>query len=576
MWSKIRQILVNPRFHYWFTLFVFMLPNLGMFYTESTGLLTRIVAVVLPLGVYMVVLTLSRRVGKVFWWMFPLVIVMAWQFFLLFLFGESPIAVDMFLNLATTNVTEVNELLGNMISVMALVVVMYGSAIALAIVSLKSRRILDDGFVHGMRHWGYIVTAIGLVLLAVNFATDKRFKLQDDVFPVNGLYNLGIAVNRYTQGVVRVDDWRAFDAAPVCSHNDSVPEVYILVIGETSRAADYAILGYDRPTTPALTALGDSIVSFTDAITMSNTTHKSVPLLLTGVAAQQSMDSLYTQCGLINAFSRTGYQTAYYSNQRRNHSFIDRLGSEADEVKFLKDSVLLANVYDEQLLQLVQGRLARYQGGKLLIVLHLYGSHFKYDDRYPEGFARFTPDHALSAEKEFRDELINAYDNTIAYTDNILGNLIAQLDSLHVASALMYTSDHGEDIFDDYRGRFLHASPLPTYWHLHVPLVVWASQSYRSMWPDKWDALRANAAKPVSTNMVMYHTMLDVAGITTRLTRDTLSLAGNSYTAPRRLYVNDHNNFVPLNEAGLKPIDIERMVEHGLNTDGLVIPDRHK
>ncbi len=564
LWYNLNRLFAEPKFHYWYILLVFMLPNLGMFYTESTGLLTRVVAVILPLGVYMCLLTLANRVGKVFWWVFPLVIVIAWQFFLLFLFGESPIAVDMFLNLATTNVTEVNELLGNMLSIMALVVLLYGGAIALSVVSLRCERVMGHSFKRTMRLAGTAVIFLGVWLLAINYVVDKRFKLQDDVFPVNGVYNLGIAVDRYVDGVRRVDDWRTFDAHAVSARSDTVPEVYIFVIGETSRAANYAILGYERPTTPRLSALGDSIVVFDNAVTMSNTTHKSVPLLLSGVASEGNMDSLYTQSGLIKAFASTGFQTAYYSNQRRNHSFIDRLGSEAAEVKFLKDSLLLAGVYDEELLRLVDDRLSRYDGGKLLIVLHAYGSHFKYNDRYPHEHAVFLPDEAISAEAQFRDVLINAYDNTIAYTDFLVGSLVERLDSLHVPSVLVFTSDHGEDIFDDSRGRFLHASPLPTYWHLHVPLVVWASQPYREQWGDKWSALVSNARRPVSTNMVMYHTLLDMAGISTVLTRDSLSLAGDSYCEPARLYVTDHNEFVPLDRAGLKQVDIDCFTARGM------------
>ena len=503
-----------------------MIPNIGMFYTESTGLLTRVIAVLLPVGCYMAAFTLRRMPGVMFWWLFLLVFIGAFQTFLLFLYGESPIAVDMYLNVVTTNVTEASELLANLLGGLLFVIGVYGGSIALAIVSQRASTTLDEPFRHRWRRVGLCLAAAGVLLLGVNYAVDKRFRLLNDVFPVNGVYNMVLAVERFSDGITRADDWRTFDAQAHRTRQDSVPEVYVLIVGETARAADFAIYGYDRPTTPRLSALGDSIVAFSDALTMSNTTHKSVPLLLSAVASEGSMDSLYTQRGLINAFAGAGFATAYYSNQRRNHSFIDRFGSEADEVHFLKDSLLLANVYDEELLPLVDDRLARYDGGKLLIVLHTYGSHFKYHDRYPEQMAYFKPENPVSAEMVMRDQLVNGYDNTIRYADHIAGEIIARLDSLDVPAAVIYTSDHGEDIYDDKRGRLLHASPVPTYWQVHVPLVVWTSSEYRTSYPEKWSALVANASRPVATNMVLYHTVLDMAGIATRLTRPELSLAG--------------------------------------------------
>lgn len=553
---RMKRFFTNQRLIYWIFVTVLMIPNIGMFYTESTGLLTRVIALVLPAGFYMTAFTWRKRPGVMFWWLFLLVFIGAFQTFLLFLYGESPIAVDMYLNVVTTNVTEASELLANLLGGFVFVIGVYGGSIALAVVSQRAERVLDDAFRRRLCRVGMALMAAGAVMLGVNYAVDKRFRLLDDVFPVNGVYNMVLAVERFSDGITRVDDWKAFDAQAVCERPDSVPEVYVLVIGETARADNFAVYGYERPTTPRMSALGDSVVVFRDALTMSNTTHKSVPLLLSAAACQQSMDSLYTQCGLINAFATTGFATAYYSNQRRNHSFIDRFGSEAAEVRFLKDSLLLANVYDEELLPLVDDRLARYDGGKLLIVLHTYGSHFKYHDRYPEEQAYFTPENPVSAELILRDELINGYDNTVRYADYIVGSVIARLDSLDVPAAVIYTSDHGEDIYDDSRGRFLHASPIPTYWQTRVPLVVWASGEYRNAHPDRWIALRGNANRPVATNMVLYHTLLDMAGITTRLSRADLSLANFRYCAPQRLYVTDHNEFVPLDRAGFKRLDI--------------------
>ena len=93
--------------------------------------------------------------------------------------------------------------------------------------------------------------------------------------------------------------------------------------------------------------------------------------------------------------------------------------------------------------------------------MHTYGSHFNYRERYPEAAAFFLPDFPVDAEVKYKDNLMNAYDNSIRYTDNFLARIIHLLEEQQVDASMLYTSDHGEDIFDDNRHLFLHASPVP-------------------------------------------------------------------------------------------------------------------
>ena len=101
-----------------------------------------------------------------------------------------------------------------------------------------------------------------------------------------------------------------------------------MVIGETSRAANWSIYGYNRNTNPELTKI-KGLTAFSHVLTESNTTHKSVPMLMSSVTAHD-FNSIYRQKGIITAFKEAGYRTAFFSNQRYNHSFIDFFGKEAD------------------------------------------------------------------------------------------------------------------------------------------------------------------------------------------------------------------------------------------------------
>ncbi len=141
---------------------------------------------------------------------------------------------------------------------------------------------------------------------------------------------------------------------------------------------------------------------------------------------------------------------------------------------------------------------------------------------------------------------------------------MATLDASGRRAVMLYTSDHGEDIFDDSRGRFLHASPIPTYYQLRVPFIAWATDSWRQAHPAQWQTLAGNSQKPISTNMVMYHTLLDMAGIRTRLLRPDLALSNAAFQPVQRLYVNDHNELRTLDNCGLKPLDIDQFNRYRL------------
>lgn len=567
--KRFKQIIINyctsQRAVFWTFLCMLVLPNVLMVYTESTTLLTRLIGLVLPLGLYWLVLSLAKKPGKAFWWLFWFIFIDAFQIVLLYLYGESPIAVDMFLNVLTTNPDEAGELLGNLVPAVAAVVIVYGGGIVLSIVSWRNHHKLDPTFLKRQRRVGGIVTAAAVVLTGINLTVDSRFAIEDDIFPINGTYNLGLALSREQQTINYARNAASFSYDARSTRPDSLPEIYVLVIGETARADNFGIYGYQRNTTPRLSAMRSELAIYRDAITMSNTTHKSVPLLLTAVGSQDDFTQAYRSKGLISAFRQAGYRTVWVSNQRRNHSLIDFLGCEAEHVTFIKDGLpIAANRHDDELLPAIGKELAQYHGGKMLLVVHCYGSHFNYSDRYPAQDSRFKPDHVISADAHERPTLLNAYDNTIVHEDRVLSSIIGAVAQKHVAAGLIYVSDHGEDIFDDARQRFLHASPLPTYWQLRVPYVVWTSAEYRAQFPAKWQALLSHEQLPISTNLVTFHTLMDMSGLTCRFFDVTDALSNRHFTTKPRLYVTDHDEFVPLRESGLKPADLEQMSKHGL------------
>lgn len=560
--KEIYQWCCEPRQLFFLFIIVLAIPNVALFFTEQMPLLVRICNIILPVSVYWMVMTLSRKPGKIIWILFPFVFFAAFQLVLLYLFGQSIIAVDMFLNLLTTNSGEAMELLDNLLPAVIGVFVVYLPTLALGIVSITGNKKLDQYFIYRQRRYARMTMGVGVILTALCYADHEDYALKLDMYPVNVCYNLTLAIERAGETAGYQESSKDFTFGAQATHDKDEAEIYVLVVGETARACNFGLYGYERNTTPLLDKT-EGLVAFTDVLTQSNTTHKSVPMLLSGASAE-NYNRIYREKGIITAFKEAGFHTAFFSNQRPNHSFIDFFGMEADEWKFIKeDAPEETNISDDELLKLVDKQLNDGHR-KLFIVLHMYGSHFNYKERYPSDMAVFRPDSLTDAKYENREYLLNAYDNTICYTDGFLASLIEMLQRTNASSAMLYTSDHGEDIFDDDRHLFLHASPVPSYYQIHVPFLVWMSDNYRKNYPDFLKNAEINRQKNISSSASFFQTMLELGGIDTPSRNDSLSVINASYTEKNRVYLNDHNEARSLNDIGMREEDFTMLQTKGI------------
>ena len=550
--SALRLRLLSAQFLFIYTVVAITVPNLSLAFTNSIPLSANVISVVLPLSFYVWLMSLSRKTGRLVWPLFPLIFFAAFQMVLIYLYGGGVIAVDMFLNLATTNPDEAMELLDNLIPAVAGVLVLYIPLLVLAAWQWARHTSLEAAFQRRMRRVALRTGGVMLLAAALLYVVFPRggerqgrfeYHVENEVYPVNVFYNLALALHESWLSAnyqERVANFR-FGAMP--THNADSTEVYVLVVGETARSSNFQLYGYARPTTPQLSRESRLMV-FRNVRSQSNTTHKSVPMLLTAATADDH-SRLYHEKGILAAFGEAGFHTAFFSNQLRNHSYIDFLGEEANNACFIREKQPSSRPDDEQLLPYVAQELDQHHR-KLFIVLHMYGSHFNYRDRYSRANARFLPDEPTEAKAENRPQLLNAYDNTILHTDRILARLIGILRARHCISAVLYTSDHGENIFDDSRHLFLHASPRPSEYDTDVPLLVWTSEQFGRQYPQVINAMRGNLRKGAESNASVFPTMLSIAGIRARARADSLSLTNRTYHLGTRYYLDDHNHAVPL------------------------------
>ena len=180
-------------------------------------------------------------------------------------------------------------------------------------------------------------------------------------------------------------------------------------------------------------------------------------------------------------------------------------------------------------------------------MVHTMGSHWRYDTRYPAPFEQFTPALGESFSLSMinpsnKQKLVNAYDNTILYTDYFLDSLITLVEAQAVPAVVMYMSDHGENLYDDERELILHGNYSATRWLFHVPFFVWYSDEYAASHPDKIQQLQAHADSRDNSS-VLFVSLLDAADIgyindtTSAAQLRTRSIFSADYSAPDTLYV---------------------------------------
>ena len=566
--SYIYNKVSSGQFLYAYAVVALLLPNIALCYTECLTPWACGVNVLLPLSLYMLFFSAAKRPGKMIWWAFIFVFFAAFQLVLLYLFGTGVIAVDMFLNLVTTNPGEAMELLDNLAPAVVGVFVVYLPLLILGGVNIRRDSRLSVSFQQRVRHWAMQIGAIGLFCLLASYLVVDDYRMRNQLYPVNICYNLYLAFERNAASENYREASRDFKFDARSEHSATAPEVYVMVVGETARAHNFSLYGYPRNTNPLLSKT-PGIKAFPNVTTQSNTTHKSVPMLLSAASAED-FERLFHEKGILAAFKEAGFHTVFISNQLPNHSFIDFLGEQADEHYFLKkEDASQGNHYDEDLLQKLDEILpladasssAYYRYRKLFVVLHTYGSHFNYQERYPRSFAYFKPDSRSEAKSENRRDLLNAYDNTIRYTDYILYGIIERLqkwegiqtktDGVYgqPISAMLYTSDHGENIFDDERCLFLHAAPKASDYELHVPFIIWTSEEFSKQYPDILKALGENRSKQVQSSLSAFHTMLGIGGIQTHYRQDEYSVASDKYHPVKLLYLDDHDEAIPQEDA---------------------------
>jgi lipid A ethanolaminephosphotransferase len=303
------------------------------------------------------------------------------------------------------------------------------------------------------------------------------------------------------------------------------PTLFVLVVGETARAQNFALDGYGRPTNPELARR--DVVNFPHATACGTSTEVSLPCMFSATGrGHYDEQKIVGSESLLHVLARAGFHVLWRDNQSGCKGVCAGLPEQQMDRQPIPALCPEGRCFDEALVQGLD-TVARDTRGNLFVVLHQLGSHGPaYFKRYPPAFKRFVP----ACESEdlrscTRDEIVNAYDNSLLYTDFVLGRLIDLLGRAQAThdTAMLYVSDHGESLGEG--GLYLHGVPyaIAPEVQTHVPMLMWLSPAFRRSFGIDEACLRQRAALPASHDN-LFHSLLGVLDVQTSAYQQNLDL----------------------------------------------------
>ena len=369
-----------------------------------------------------------------------------------------------------------------------------------------------------------LVSALLIVLVAALFYKDYASVFRNNKELVKSLSP--------SNSIVAINSWYAhnkMDNLPLVNIGEDAvqkPEMHsgprknltILVLGETSRAQNFSLGGYERETNPRLKQ--DDVIYFANTTSCGTATAVSVPCMFSNMPrAHYDEELAHHQEGVLDILQRAGMRVLWNDNDGGCKGACDRVPHQNVTDLNLTGQCIDGECYDEVLFHNLESYIDNLQQDGI-IVLHTIGSHGPtYYNRYPAEFKKFTPTcDTNEIQSCTQQQLTNTYDNTILYIDYIVDKAIKLLQSKQdkFTTSLVYLSDHGESLGEN--GVYLHGLPwsIAPETQKHVPMLLWLSEDYQQRYGVSSQCLQQRAKTDPYSQDNLFSTLLGLLGVDTR------------------------------------------------------------
>ena len=298
------------------------------------------------------------------------------------------------------------------------------------------------------------------------------------------------------------------------------PALTVVVIGETARAQNFSLGDYRRPTNPRLAAL--DLLYFQHVTSCGTSTAVSLPCMFLDTGRSRfSEGAAQTRENLLDVLRHAGVNVLWRDNNSGCKGVCARVTIEDLAHGHDSDTCNDGGCLDGVLLHGLQARIGALTSDTV-VVLHMQGSHGPaYFQRYPQEFEYFRPVcHTADFSRCSRESIVNAYDNSLRYTDHVLAEIVKllQANAGGVDASLLYVSDHGESLGE--RGIYLHGMPyeMAPVQQTHVPMLLWLSEGSRLRQGIDASCASKHAADSLSHDN-FFHIVLGISGVLTNAYR---------------------------------------------------------
>lgn len=384
--------------------------------------------------------------------------------------------------------------------------------------------------------WRLSGTGIGIAMIGLVAATSYQdyaslFRNHREIrfYALPTSYTYYLFRHFQKQRVAQHKPFNVLDATPTQlpeMQNLGAEPVIVFVVGETARAENFSLDGYRRTTNPELATV-TQLMNFERATSCGTDTASSIPCMFSyDTKDNYDVERARNQDNFLDIAFRAGYDVHWRDNNSGCKGVCDRIELDAKSLWGKEGQCENDHCFDEALLTELNTTINKSRKGSL-IVLHMEGSHGPaYYERVPEQFRKFTPDcRTAELQKCSEEEIRNAYDNTILYTDHVLASLIRHLEGLtsDYAPALLYASDHGESLGEN--GLFLHGMPyfMAPDTQTHIPFMLWVSDRLADERGISRNCLGQTTHESVSHDNIS-HTLTGLMGIQSTLYHSELDL----------------------------------------------------
>lgn len=426
----------------------------------------------------------------------------------------SPLIIDSILH---TNLKEARGVfdLKAMLKILALLAVPFLALFLMRSKKMQNPRLKDKFLLLGF----YLLVILGISLLQgrdIIFAFKAYKPMIDMLNPIAPIRS----TIRYVSAQARTPKTYAQIGVDATLSPGDAPKIIVLVIGESSRAQNFAYNGYLRPTNPYTKDFASHLINFPHFFSCGVITAISIPCMLTDLThnSYTTRNLSYYRDNILDIAKRAGYEVWWISNNGG-----ECMGKVCQRLRHIRyfDEGGARNTFDGAMLGEISSIIQNARHNTFLVI-NLYGSHGpKYFERYPKEFEHFTPVcKSPNLQTCSKEEIENAYDNSLRYSDFFLASVMKSLAASPLHQALWYVSDHGESLGE--YGQYMHGGlpySLSPEEQKHIPSLLYLGKGYEALIPT----LKEHANKIYNQDYV-FHSLLHLLDIKTHIYNKKLDI----------------------------------------------------